>query len=242
MARQLLERYLSDVAQVTGRARDDTGGPRCRGEVPAQTRPACSPAFAGSSPTRTSSGATASGSSRTDGKRGSSMPRPGAPWSACLGHGRPPDRGGGRHRSGGAHHVLLQPPLHERAAGASWPTACSRWWLRRWRASGSSRAVQKPTRRPCSLARLYHVDRGEPEALAGDLPGAGLSRLRRWERWPLNGRPALQEPYTPYLGPPTCTSHPRRGESDPRQARPRSQELDRQLEEAGPRDHRRLLL
>ena len=81
------------------------------------------------------------------------------------------------------------------------------------------------------LARLYHVERGDTErwrviSQAQSYHGSTMGTLA------LNGRPALQEPYTPYLA-----SHlhipPSTWRSDPT-GEAALQELDRRLEEAGP--------
>ena len=72
-------------------------------------------------------------------RRHGRVPRPRCP------RGR---RGGGR--AGRAHLVLLQPPLHERAAGAARRPPAGDRGARRWRGSGSSRAAPRPTRRRCS--------------------------------------------------------------------------------------------
>ncbi len=81
------------------------------------------------------------------------------------------------------------------------------------------------------LARLYHVERGETErwrviSQAQSYHGSTMGSLA------LNGRRALQEPYTPYLAshlhiPPSTWRFDPTGEAA-------LQELDRRLEEAGP--------
>ena len=81
------------------------------------------------------------------------------------------------------------------------------------------------------LARLYHVERGDTErwrviSQAQSYHGSTMGTLA------LNGRPALQEPYTPYLAshlhiPPSTWRFDPTGEAA-------LQELDRRLEEAGP--------
>ena len=82
------------------------------------------------------------------------------------------------------------------------------------------------------LARLYHVDRGDPERWRVISPaqayhGSTMGTLA------LTGRRALQEPYTPYLA-----SHlhlaPSTWRFDP-SGEAALTELDRLLEEAGPR-------
>ena len=81
------------------------------------------------------------------------------------------------------------------------------------------------------LARLYHVDRGQPErwrviSPAQSYHGSTMGTLA------LSGRRSIQEPYTPYLA-----SHlhlaPSTWRSDP-SGEAALQELDRVLEEAGP--------
>jgi adenosylmethionine-8-amino-7-oxononanoate aminotransferase len=81
------------------------------------------------------------------------------------------------------------------------------------------------------LARLYHVERGDAErwrviSQAQSYHGSTMGTLA------LNGRRALQEPYTPYLAshlhiPPSTWRFDPSGEAA-------LQELDRRLEEAGP--------
>ncbi len=81
------------------------------------------------------------------------------------------------------------------------------------------------------LARLYHVDRGQPErwrviSPAQSYHGATMGTLA------LNGRPTLQEPYAPYLAehlhiPPSTWRFDPSGEGA-------LHELDRLLDEAGP--------
>lgn len=81
------------------------------------------------------------------------------------------------------------------------------------------------------LARLYHVERGDTErwrviSQAQSYHGSTMGTLA------LNGRPALQEPYTPYLAshlhiPPSTWRFDPSGEAA-------LQEFDRRLEEAGP--------
>jgi adenosylmethionine-8-amino-7-oxononanoate aminotransferase len=81
------------------------------------------------------------------------------------------------------------------------------------------------------LARLYHVERGDTErwrviSQAQSYHGSTMGTLA------LNGRSALQEPYTPYLAshlhiPPSTWRFDPSGEAA-------LQELDRRLEEAGP--------
>jgi adenosylmethionine-8-amino-7-oxononanoate aminotransferase len=81
------------------------------------------------------------------------------------------------------------------------------------------------------LARLYHVERGDTErwrviSQAQSYHGSTMGTLA------LNGRGALQEPYTPYLAshlhiPPSTWRFDPSGEAA-------LQELDRRLEEAGP--------
>ena len=81
------------------------------------------------------------------------------------------------------------------------------------------------------LARLYHVERDQPDRWRVISPaqayhGSTMGTLA------LNGRPALQEPYTPYLAshlhiPPSTWRFDPSGESA-------LQELDRLLEETGP--------
>ena len=81
------------------------------------------------------------------------------------------------------------------------------------------------------LARLYHVERGDTErwrviSQAQSYHGSTMGTLA------LSGRPALHEPYTPYLAshlhiPPSTWRFDPSGEAA-------LQELDRRLEEAGP--------
>ena len=114
-----------------------------------------------------------------------------APWSRAWAR-RPGDRRGGG-RAGRAALLLLQPPLHERAAGAARRPRCSRSPPRRWRGSGSCPAARKRTRRRCGSPRLYHVERGDSGPLAGHLPGPGLPRIHdgnaRPDRPPLAAGP-----------------------------------------------------
>ena len=94
---------------------------------------------------------------------------------ACLGHGVPGGRRGGG-RAGAGHLVLLQPPFHERAAGAARrPPAGDRGsgdgadpvrvgWLRGQRDGATARAALPRGARRCG-------------PLAGDLARAGLPRF-----------------------------------------------------------------
>jgi adenosylmethionine-8-amino-7-oxononanoate aminotransferase len=93
--------------------------------------------------------------------------------------------------------------------------------------SGGSEAVETALQ----LARLYHVERGQPDRWRVISPaqayhGSTMGTLG------LADRPALQEPYTPYLAshlyiPPSTWRFDPTGEAA-------LQELDRHLEEAGP--------
>jgi adenosylmethionine-8-amino-7-oxononanoate aminotransferase len=122
------------------------------------------------------------------------------------------------------HHFTSEP--HERFAERLLAVAAPEMARARF-VSGGSEANETALQ----LARLYHVERGEPRrwrviSPAQSYHGSTMGTLA------LNGRPALKEPFTPYLAEhlhvPPCT--PRFDPSGEAALR----ELDRLLEEAGP--------
>ena len=145
--------------------------------------------------TRTSSGATGSGSPRPT-AGGSSTPARAAPWSRASAMGyrsssrRPPSRPSASRTS------TTTTSRTSRRSG--WPTVCSRSPRPRWRGCGSCPAARRPTRRPCGLPGCTTSTAGEPERWRVISPaqayhGSTMGTLA------LTGRRALQEPYTPYL-------------------------------------------
>jgi adenosylmethionine-8-amino-7-oxononanoate aminotransferase len=122
------------------------------------------------------------------------------------------------------HHVTSEP--QERLAQRLLEVAAPEMARVRF-VSGGSEAVETSLQ----LARLYHVERGEPDRWRVISPaqayhGSTMGTLA------LSGRPALHEPYGPYLAshlhiPPSASRFDPTGEEA-------LQELDRRLEEAGP--------
>ena len=228
---QLLERYprrdVAGAARAAAVSADERRGRR---------HAACSPASS-TWRIRASSAGEGVWLHTTDGRRILDACSGGA-MVTCLGPRRPRDRRR-RGRAGRADRLLLQPPLHERAAGAA------------RRPPDRGRGARDGAR-PVRLGRLRgQRDGAAPgpavprrsrrgRALAGDLAGAGLPRL---DDGHARRSPAADAPGALRRLPRrrTCTSRRRPGGST-RPAQAALEELDRAARGGRPGDGRRVLL